>query len=241
MTLPELNLLELEGVTVGYGRQAVLSGLNLTLRRGAFTGLMGANGSGKSTLLRTILGIQPPLAGRVRFQGANGRPPILGYVPQREALDAAFLVSGIEVVLMGACGRVGAGRFYPRAEKAWARQCLRDVEAADLAHHRFSELSGGQKQRVLMARALATRPDLLILDEPTTGIDAGTTRAILELLRRLHGERGLTVLMVNHDLPAMRRYVNDVIWIHEGRLLRGPVSELLRREKVEEFLGPSLA
>ncbi len=240
MTLNDSILLKLERVAVGYGRHVVLSNVDLTLDRGAFTGLLGANGSGKSTLLRTLLGIQPPLAGRIEFVGRGGRPPVIGYVPQREALDPAFLVSVQEVVLMGACGRVGPGRFFPRAEKDWAHECLREVDAGDLARRRFAEMSGGQKQRVLIARALATRPDLLVLDEPTTGIDAGTTRAILDLLRRLNEQKGLAILMVNHDLPAMRRCVNDVIWIHEGRLLRGSVTELLRREKVEEFLGPSL-
>lgn len=233
-------LLKLEGVSVGYGRHAVLSNLDLVLDRGAFTGLVGANGSGKSTLLRTILGVLPALSGRIEYVPRDGRPPVLGFVPQRESLDPAFLVSCEEVVLMGACGRVGPGRFFPRSEKDWAAQCLREVEAADLARRRFSELSGGQKQRVLIARALATKPDLLLLDEPTTGIDVATTHSILELLRRLHAEQGLSILMVNHDLPAMRRYVNDVIWIHNERLVRGPVTELLKREKVEEMLGATI-
>jgi ABC-type Mn2+/Zn2+ transport system ATPase subunit len=235
------DLVRLQGVAIGYGRQVVLSGLDLALARGAFTGLVGANGSGKSTLIRTLLGILPPLAGQIEWQANGGRAPVVGFVPQRETLDDAFLVSSLEVVLMGTCGRVGPGRFFPAAEKEWARVCLREAEAEDLGRRRFSELSGGQKQRVLIARALATRPDLLLLDEPTTGIDAATTRSILELLRRLHARGGLTILMVNHDLPALRQYVRDVIWVHEGRLLRGSVDELLQREKVEELLGRSLA
>lgn len=236
----ETTLLRLDRVAVGHGRHAVLSGIDLTLDRGAFTGLIGANGTGKSTLLRTILGIQPVLAGRLEFRPIDGRAPVLGFVPQREALDPAFLVSCFEVVLMGACGRVGPGRFYNRTEKDWARHCLGETDALDLAGRRFSELSGGQKQRVLIARALATRPDLLLLDEPTTGLDAAATRSILELLRRLLERQGMSILMVNHDLAAMRAYVQDVIWIHGGRLVRGPVTELLRRETVEDILGPAI-
>jgi len=233
-------LLKLERVAVGYGRLVVLSHIDLTIDRGAFTGLIGANGSGKSTLLRTLLGIQPPLAGRIEFPGQDGRPPVLGYVPQREALDSAFLVSVEDVALMGACGRVRPGRFFPRAEKDWVRACLREVDVEDLAPRRFSELSGGQKQRVLIARALATRPDLLVLDEPTTGIDTRTARAILDLLRRLHEEKGLTILMVNHDLPALRRYVKDVIWIRDGGVARGSVTEWLRPDQMDDALGPPL-
>jgi ABC-type Mn2+/Zn2+ transport system ATPase subunit len=176
----------------------------------------------------------------VEFFGPQGKSPVLGFVPQRESLDPAFLVSGLEVVLMGTCGQVAPGRFFRGSDKDWARACLAEVGGADLTGKRFSELSGGQKQRVLIARALATRPDLLLLDEPTTGIDAASTRSVLEVLRRLHEEQQLTILMVNHDIGAMRAAVRDVIWIHEGRLLQGPATELLRREKIEEILGPSL-
>jgi len=233
-------LLTMEKVSVGYGRQIVLPDIDLSLERGAFIGLIGANGSGKSTLLRTILGLLPPLSGRMEFLPNAGQPPVLGFVPQRESLDPAFLVSGLEVVLMGTCGQVGPGRFFRRADKEWARQCLADVGAGELAGRRFSELSGGQKQRILIARALATKPDMLLLDEPTTGIDVATTRSVLDVLRRLHEQKDLTILMVNHDIGAMRASVREVIWIHEGRLVRGAAADLLKREKIEEVLGPSL-
>lgn len=229
-------LLSLQGVSVGYGRHAVLQGVDLAVRRGSFTGLLGANGSGKSTLLKTILGILPPLAGRVEFRGKAGGQPVLGYVPQREALDSIFLVSCFEMVLMGACGRVGPGRFFNQAEKDWAHHCLRETGADDLARRRFSELSGGQKQRVLIARALATKPEFLLLDEPTAGIDTSATQSVLELLRRLHAQQQVTILMVSHDLPAIRRCAQDVIWLHQGKVLQGAVNDLLRRERVEAML-----
>ena len=230
------TLLALDGLTVGYGSQAVLENISLTLRAGSFTGLLGTNGSGKSTLIKTILGIIPPLAGRVAFDNSGGRVPVLGYVPQREALDPIFLLSSFEVVLMGACGRVGPGRFVGRAEREWAHGCLRETGVDDLSRKRFAQLSGGQRQRVLIARALATKPDLLLLDEPTAGIDANATQAIMELLRRLHEEHHLTILMVNHDLTAVRKSVGQVIWLHQGKVLFGTVAELLSREKIEEIM-----
>lgn len=229
-------LLSLQGVTVGYGRSPVLQGLDLSVRRGRFTGLLGANGSGKSTLLKTMLGILPPLAGRMEFRGKAGGPPVFGYVPQREALDAIYLISCFEMVLMGACGRVGPGRFFNQSEKDWARHCLREAGADGLDRRRFAELSGGQKQRVLIARALATKPEFLILDEPTAGIDTSATQAILELLGRLHAREQLSILMVSHDLPAIRRFAQDVLWLHQGKVLHGSVSDLLRRERVEALL-----
>ena len=162
--------------------------------------------------------------------------PVFGYVPQREALDSIFLLSSQEVVLMGACGRVKPGRFLGREEKDYAQKCLEEAGAGVLARRRFSELSGGQRQRVLIARALMARPDFLLLDEPTAGIDAAAAQAILELLGRLQRERALTILMVNHDLSAVRRAVESVIWLHQGKVLHGPVGELLSREKIEEIM-----
>jgi ABC-type Mn2+/Zn2+ transport system ATPase subunit len=223
-------------VTVGYGRRVVLANVNLELQKGTFTGLLGPNGSGKSTLLKTILRIYPPLGGEITLHPVDGREAVFGYVPQRESLDPIYLLSSFEIVLMGVCGRVGPGRRISKAEKAWARECLSQTGAADLAPRLFSQLSGGQKQRVLMARALATRPDLMLLDEPISGIDANASRAIMELLRDLHARQGQTVLMVSHDLNTVRQYAQDVIWLHDGKVLHGPVDQLLSREKIEEIL-----
>ena len=228
--------LTLQHLAVGYGRRVVLPDVNLTLRRGSFTGLLGPNGSGKSTLLKTVLGIYPPLAGEMLLHPIGGRQPVLGYVPQRESLDPIYLLSSLEVALMGACGRVGPGRWINRSERAWARECLRKTGSEDLAPKRFSELSGGQKQRVLMARALVTRPDVLMLDEPISGIDANASRAIMELLRDLHQAHEQTIVIVSHDLHTVRQYAQDVIWLHQGKVLHGPVKELLSREKIEEVL-----
>jgi ABC-type Mn2+/Zn2+ transport system ATPase subunit len=230
------NLLTLEGVAVGYGRLILLEHLDWSLPRGRFVGLLGANGSGKSTILKTLLGILPPLAGRLTFHPINGRPPVLGYTPQRESLDPVFLLTSLEVVLMAACSRIGPGRPINKAERAWAQECLKETGAADLSSRLFSQLSGGQKQRVLVARALATRPDFLLLDEPIAGIDAAATQAIMDLLRRIHEEQHRTILFVSHDLTTVRHYAEEVIWLHEGRILHGPARELLSREKIEEVL-----
>ena len=234
--MTQQSLLTLEQVAVGYGRHVVLPEVNLNLLRGSFTGLLGANGSGKSTLIKTILGIIPPLSGRVEFASVNGRPHVLGYTPQRDSLDSIFLLSSFEVVLMGTCGRVGPGRRAGSGEKDWAHECLRETGADDLSRKLFSQLSGGQKQRVLIARALATRPDFLLLDEPTSGIDAAAREAIMGVLKRIHEQQQLTIVMASHDLPLARAYVQRVIWLHAGRVLQGTVQELLSPEKIEEIL-----
>src|SRR5882762_2618007 len=234
--MTQQSLLTLEHVAVGYGRHVVLPDVNLNLQRGAFTGLLGANGSGKSTLIKTILGIIPPVSGRVEFAAVDGRPHVLGYTPQRDSLDSIYLLSSFEVVLMGTSGRVRPGRRVSHAEKDWAHQCLRETGADQLSRKLFSQLSGGQKQRVLIARALATRPDFLLLDEPTSGIDAAARQAIMEVLQRIHKQQQLTILMASHDLPLVRSYVQWVIWLHAGRVLQGEVSKMLSPEKIEEIL-----
>ncbi len=234
------NILTLNNVTVGYGRHVVLSGVNLAFTRGTLYGLLGTNGSGKSTLLKTIAGIVPPLAGKAEFNldGASGssRGAVLGYVPQRETLDSAFLLSAFEVALMGVCGRVGPGRMIPAAEREHVRRCLAQTECESFAHSPFSRLSGGQRQRVLIARALASRPEFLLLDEPTAGIDAAATQAIMELLRKIKAQQRITIVLVNHDLALMRRYVEQVVWVRNGTVLSGPVGEMLSREKIEELM-----
>ena len=234
--MTEESVLTLNHLAVGYGRQVVLPDVHLILRRGSFTGLLGANGSGKSTLIRTILGIIPPLSGRFEFTAFEGRPHVLGYTPQRDSLDPIFLLSSFEVVLMGTCGRIRPGRRISRAEKELAHQCLQETGADHLSRKLFAELSGGQKQRVLIARALATKPDFLLLDEPTAGIDAAARHAIMEVLRRIHEQQRLTVLMASHDLPIVRTYMQRVIWLHQGKVLEGSAKELLTAEKIEEIL-----
>lgn len=230
------TLLALDNLAVGFDRIPVLRDLNLQVVRGSFTGLLGRNGSGKTTLIKTILGIIPPLAGRIISSSDGGRELVLGYVPQRESLDPIYLLSSFEVVLMGVCARVKPGRFVNKTERDWVRFCLEHTGAAELSRKQFSELSGGQKQRVLIARALAAKPELLLLDEPTSGIDVAVKQSIMELLRRIHAEQHQTILMASHDLPAVRQYAEHAVWLHEGKALEGPVAELLSRDRVEALM-----
>jgi ABC-type Mn2+/Zn2+ transport system ATPase subunit len=233
------SILRLEKVTVGHGGRAVLTNLSLEFRRGELTGLLGANGSGKSTLLRSILGILPLLAGRMIWGTQAGRRPVIGYVPQQETLDPIFPLSGFAVALQGAGGRTRPGRWIPRAEREWTRKCLTQTGAAEFAASLFSELSGGQKQRVLIARALATRPDLLVLDEPASGLDAGAAQSLMELLGRVRKD-GLAILMVSHDLAAIRSHAQQIVWLRDGVAQQGPTAALLTRERIEDILAMAL-
>ena len=224
-------LITLDNLAIGYDRQPVLSGISLSIMRGSFTAILGANGSGKTTLLKTLLGLLPTMAGKIQIAA----PAVFGYVPQAIEFDPLFLLTGFEVALMGTYGRVGAGRFVSASEREFVRECLLATGAQDFARKKFSELSGGQKQRVLIARALATKPNVLVLDEPTAGVDAAATHALLEFISRIHAERKLTILLVTHDLPLVRKHAQQVIWLHQGKILNGAAAELLTRERMAEI------
>src|ERR1035437_3111578 len=225
--MPE-PIITLESLAIGYDGQAVLSGISLAVARGSFTAILGTNGSGKSTLLKTLLGLQPAVSGQIKIQPPAG----FGYVPQANQFDPLYPLTGFDVALMGIFGRVGPMRFPSRAEKDFVRDCLRATAAEAFAKKKFSQLSGGQKQRVLIARALATKPDILVLDEPTAGVDVAATNSLLEFISQIHAERNLTVLLVTHDLPLVKKHAQQIIWLHNGAVLHGSVAELFTPERM---------
>jgi len=228
-------LITLDSLSIGYNGQPVLSGISVSIARASFTAILGANGSGKSTLLKTLLGLLPPLAGRIDTTRTTGRLLVFGYVPQSIQFDPIYLLTGFEVALMGTYGRVRPGRFVPPGERAFTRECLAAVGAEEFARKRFAELSGGQKQRVLIARALTTRPDVLMLDEPTAGVDPKATHAVLDFISQIIKERQITVVLVTHDFSLVRDHVEQVIWLHHGQVVFGTAEELLTPQRMAEI------
>lgn len=234
------ELIRLRDLAIGYNGQAVLSGISLAIARSTFTAILGANGSGKSTLLKTLLGLQPPISGTITLSSIDNHPPVFGYVPQAIQFDPLYPLTGFDVALMGTFGRLPPGRLVRHSDRSFARECLKATAAEGFASKRFSQLSGGQKQRVLIARALATKPDILVLDEPTAGVDSVATRGLLEFISQIHLQQKLTVLLVTHDLPLVRKHAQQVVWLHEGQVLHGTVSELFTRERMAEIFEMGL-
>lgn len=226
-------LVAFEGVSLGYAGKAVLSGLDFTIPEGDFLGLVGPNGAGKTTVLRALLGTLAPMAGTVR-RAAGLR---FGYVPQREQVSSHFPLRVLDVVLMGRYDRVGLGRRPAASDRALAYRALEQVGIADLADQRLTSLSGGQKQRTLIARALVGDPNVLVLDEPTTGMDLVSTTQILGLVRDLHERNGLTVLMVSHALNEVANYVDRIALVVRGDFRIGKVSEILTEETLRQMYG----
>ena len=222
-------LVELDRVSFAYGDEPVLEDVSLTVRRGEFLGLVGPNGSGKTTLLRILLGLQAPRAGRVRLFGQDiGRFRQwwrVGYVPQRPAaLAGGFPATVREVVATGLVARPEAGRRRRNGlrEDERIRRALALVGMEAHAGRPIGRLSGGQQQRVFIARALVADPELLILDEPLEGVDAATQDRFYSLIRRLREERGLTVIMVSHDIGVVSAEVTTLACLNRRLFFHGP-------------------
>ena len=203
----------LQDVSFAYDRQPVLTGVNVHVMANELVCVVGPNGGGKSTLLKLILGAIEPTAGRVRVLGdspARVRKRI-GYMPQSLQYDSQFPVTARDVVLMGRLGDRWGGR-YSRVDRQAADEAMAIVDVGSLASHSFSTLSGGQRQRVLIARAMACRPELLLLDEPMANVDAAVEAALFETLAHLN--RRTTIVMVSHDLKFVSSKVSHVICVN---------------------------
>ena len=209
-----------ENLTLGYDGKAVLQGLNFTVEAGDYLCIVGENGSGKTTLMKTLLGLQPPLAGAIRFGDGLTRQDI-GYLPQQTEVQRDFPALVREIVRSGFQGRCGLRPFYTRAERM-----LQKVGAADLAGRCYRELSGGQQQRVLLARALCAARRALLLDEPVTGLDPDAAAAMYGLIADLNAE-GVTILMVTHDVGPALQAANRILHIG-GSLFFGSREEYLQ-------------
>ena len=203
-----------EALTLGYDGKAVLRDLNFTVEAGDYLCIVGENGSGKTTLMKTLLGLQPPLAGQIRLGEGLTRKDI-GYLPQQTEVQRDFPALVREIVRSGFQGRCGLRPFYTRQEKAEADRMLQKVGAAELAGRCYRELSGGQQQRVLLARALCAAGDLLVLDEPVTGLDPAAADDLYRTLRYLNRTEGMAVVMVTHDIRSALRDAAAIL--HAGR------------------------
>lgn len=205
-----VEVIDLKDIWVSYDNVPVLEAVNLAVEDKDFLAIIGPNGGGKSTLLKVILGLIKPDRGSVKLLGDNPRKTrkYVGYVPQYISSNLEFPISVWEVVLMGRLSHKGPLRSFDAEDKKAAEEALKTVDMLEFRDRQIGELSGGQKQRVFIARSLVTRPKLLILDEPSTGIDSKRQKEFYELLNRLKSE--IAILMVTHDMSALSVYVDKV-------------------------------
>jgi zinc transport system ATP-binding protein len=238
MSLPVVDIQEL---WVSLNHEYILQGVDLQIREGIFLGLIGPNGGGKTTLLQIILGLIRPDRGKVQVFGLpsghrrnRGR---IGYLPQRAYADLTFPVTAFDVVMMGRYPWVGLWRRPSQEDRRKAMEKLEAVEIGHLKDRPIGHLSGGEQQRVFIARALASEPRMLLLDEPTSGVDTKAQGSFYQLLGRLKQELSLTIVLVSHDVGVIPYHTDEIACLNQKLYLHGKCPEVLDTDTLSKVYG----
>jgi len=235
-------LIDIDDVSFNYGYTPVLNRVSFSIRTGDFLALIGPNGSGKTTLLKIILGLLKPAQGVIRVFGS----PInefknwhkIGYVPQKAThIDPLFPVSVKEVVAMGLLSGKKDPKLPKRSESIQLEKALSLVGLEDLKDWRIGKLSGGQQQRVFIARAIVNQPEILFLDEPTTGVDTRTHDRFYEMLEDLNKKEEMTIVLVTHEIGIINKHISQVACLNQSLVYHGTHSEFCRSEAFKEMLS----
>lgn len=238
------SVIRLEKVHFSYGNKKVLEDINLNISKGMFMGLVGPNGGGKTTLIKIILGLLTPDEGNIfllnkpiqKFHDWNR----IGFVSQKaNSFNKGFPATVFEVVSMGLTAKIGYLKFLKKQHKQEVLHAINLVGMGDYAHRNIGNLSGGQQQRVFIARALVSRPELLILDEPTVGIDYQNVEKFYTLLHKLNKEENITLLLISHDTGVMTKYASNVVCLNKTMHFHGKSEEYksLSKEYLSEIYG----
>ncbi|MBN1231160.1 MAG: metal ABC transporter ATP-binding protein [Anaerolineales bacterium] len=237
---PGASTLSVEHISLRYEEIYALRDISFNLDAGERVAVVGPNGAGKSTLLKTIAGVLTPTSGMVKVYGHQPQGhSCIAYVPQRSSVDWHFPVSVLDVVLMGRIGRIGFFRYPKDKDQKFSMQCLEEVDMASLAHRQINELSGGQQQRMFIARALAQETELLLLDEPLTGLDIPAQEQILSILEKLKN-KGVAVLTATHDLNLTIKFFDKAALLNHELIGYGSPEEVLTVENLRIAYGGSL-
>ncbi len=231
-----MNIVTFKNVSFGYENHTAVDRVSFSLNQGDFLCIVGKNGSGKSTLLKGLLGFLKPIGGQVSF-AKKVREEGIGYLPQQTAAQKNFPATVMEVVLSGCLKERGHRPFYSKKEKEKAIYNLERIGMATRKNRCYCDLSGGQQQRVLIARALCATKDILLLDEPTTGLDPKATKELYRIFEYLNKEEHVTILMVSHDVQNMISYATHILHMNRQMKFFGTVEEYKESSVGKEFLG----
>ena len=234
-----MSAVRFDGVTLDYGRRRVLEGVSFDLERGSFTGVLGPNGAGKSTVMRAILGLVTPSAGTISVLGraaARGGRTI-GYMPQQRRGNAEIRLSAREYLVAAAAGTDWGLPFASASRRGDVDAALKAVGAEALARRPLSDLSGGERQRIYIAQALTGDPDILVLDEPLSGLDPAHQRSIVELVGRISRERNVAVLFSAHEINPLLPAVDQVLYLGGGRAAVGSVDAVINGPVLSALYG----
>jgi zinc transport system ATP-binding protein len=236
------ELIRFDKVNFSYGERVVLEGIDFIIRKGDFAGIIGPNGSGKTTLLRIVLKLLKPQSGDVTLFGKPAKYfnawEKIGYVPQKVTqLESKFPITVEEAVALGRTSRLGLWRRFSARDAGAVDRVLSIMEIQKIRDRLITELSGGQQQRVFIAKALASEPELLILDEPTTGVDLESQDKFYDLLAKLNKEKGLTIILVSHDISVVVNAVSTLFCINRSLVYHGTPARFVQGEYLEKIYG----
>jgi len=235
------TILELQDVSYSYTTENVVNDVSLQIHKGDYVGIIGPNGGGKSTLLKLMLGLLKPKQGMIKLFGTDIQDfkdwPKIGYVPQKTYLEMTLPVTVEELVEMGRYGKRGLLHFPTKEDKNITHKALGQVDMLDYKDRLINDLSGGQQQRVLIARALASKPEMIFLDEPTVGVDVKTQKQFYNLLRKLNRELELTLILVSHELDVVAHEATELGYINRTLEYYGEPNEFLKGAYFHELIG----
>lgn len=223
----------------GYGERTVWRSANFSINRGEFVAIIGPNGAGKTTLFRLLLGLQKPAGGEIRVFGeepSTGSSRI-GYVPQQHNIDDESHIESMELVKLGLSGKKWGFSVFASGERAAALSAMEAVGAVELAHRPMAELSGGELQRVFLAEALASNPELLLLDEPLSNLDIRRENELVRLVNNVVRSRGVTALLIAHNINPLLPYLDKVIYVANGQVRSGTPADVLTSESLSSLYG----
>lgn len=239
------NIIEIKNLSFAYNQELVLKNINLNIHSGDYVGVIGPNGGGKTTLLKIMVGLLKPLKGEVRLFGKNIRDfkdwSKIGYVPQNATnFDLQFPATVEEVVEMGCYARIGLLHSPTLQDKKIVFDALQKVEMLEYKDRLIGDLSGGQQQRVFIARALASRPEVIFLDEPTVGVDLKTQEQFYILLKKLNQTLGLTLVLISHDIDVVAHEATELACINQTLIYHGSPKEFITGDYIKNLYGKEL-
>jgi ABC-type Mn2+/Zn2+ transport system ATPase subunit len=223
------EIIKLSNIAIGYGKEVIVEGINLSIFENDFIGIIGPNGAGKTTLLKTLLGNLKPLGGKMTRDLLR-----FGYVPQKDTIQPLLPYTVHDIVMMGRYSLMGTFGKPSVKDYEAVKASLEQVGIVHLNESNYNSLSGGQRQRTLIARALAIEPDILILDEPTNGMDTPSHHALLNLISQLHEDRKLTIILVSHLLSDVANGVKRLVLIDKNFFQSGSIEEVLSEENLKK-------
>jgi zinc/manganese transport system ATP-binding protein len=235
----DTGVIAAQDLAAGYENRRVWNGGNFNFGKGEFVAVIGPNGAGKTTLFRLLLGLHPPASGTLKVFGrqpSRGNPRI-GYVPQSHQIDSETNVEALELVRLGLSGRRWGFDLFSKEEQEAAMAALESVGAGELAHRPLGALSGGELQRIFLAEALVSEPDILLLDEPLSNLDMKRETELLHLVNGVVRSKGVTALLIAHNINPLLPHLNEVMYIANGKLATGKPSEVLTTETLTALYG----